>query len=66
MDNYFSETWAVRPKLSGQFKNIGGRQVADLLEAEFTGEEVKNIITSCDGNKAPGPDGFNLAFFKKC
>lgn len=37
--NHFYETWVVRPKLFGQFKNIGGRQVADLLEAEFTEEE---------------------------
>ena len=21
-------------------------------------------LSSCDGNKAPGPDGFNLNFFK--
>lgn len=63
---HFSETWAERPKLSGQFKNIGGRHVADLLEAEFTEEEVKYVITSCDGNKAPRSDGFNLTFFKKC
>ncbi|CAL5403808.1 unnamed protein product [Camellia sinensis] len=37
-----------------------------MLEAEFTEKEVRNAIKSCEGNKAPGPDGFNLAFFKKC
>ncbi|MCH80924.1 LINE-1 reverse transcriptase like [Trifolium medium] len=29
-------------------------------------EEVKDVIWSCDGNKSPGPDGFNLNFFKAC
>lgn len=36
------------------------------LEAEFIEEETKNVIKCCDGNKAPGPDGFNMSFFKKC
>mgnify|MGYP003703362225 CR=1 FL=1 len=30
--NHFSESWADRPKLSGQFKNIEGSQAAELLE----------------------------------
>ncbi|GAU39170.1 hypothetical protein TSUD_372700 [Trifolium subterraneum] len=28
--------------------------------------EVKDIVLNCDGNKSPGPDGFNLNFFKAC
>ncbi|XP_057426328.1 uncharacterized protein LOC130719736 [Lotus japonicus] len=28
------------------------------LEAAFTEEEIWNVLKSCDGNKAPGPDGF--------
>ncbi|XP_028106898.1 uncharacterized protein LOC114305951 [Camellia sinensis] len=63
--NHFSENWVVRPKLVGQFKHIGDSPAVDLLEAEFTEEEVSHVIKSCEGNKAPRPDGFNLAFFKK-
>jgi hypothetical protein len=37
-----------------------------LLLAPFEEEEVRDIIWSCDGNKSPGPDGFNLNFFKAC
>ncbi|CAL5404238.1 unnamed protein product [Camellia sinensis] len=62
----FSESWKVRPKFSGPFKSIGGAQVVDQLEAEFTEEEVRTVIRCCDGNKALGPDGFNMSFFKKC
>ncbi|KAL9679720.1 hypothetical protein QQ045_017586 [Rhodiola kirilowii] len=36
-----------------------------LLEREFLEEEVLAAIKDCDGNKAPGPDGFNVNFYKK-
>ena len=35
------------------------------LEVEFTMDEVWDALNSCDGNKAPGSDGFNLNFFFK-
>lgn len=62
----FSEDWKVRPKLCGPFKSIGGAQIVAQLEAGFTEEEIRNVIKCCDGNKALGPDGFNMSFFKKC
>jgi hypothetical protein len=38
----------------------------DLLLAPFAEDEVRDTIWSCDGNKSPGPDGFNLNFYKAC
>ncbi|KAL4348556.1 hypothetical protein GQ457_17G007420 [Hibiscus cannabinus] len=35
-----------------------------LLESRFSVREVWEAISSADGNRAPGPDGFNLDFFK--
>ncbi|XP_039060736.1 uncharacterized protein LOC120204786 [Hibiscus syriacus] len=35
------------------------------LEKEFTEEEIWESIESCNGNKAPGPDGLNMGFFKR-
>ncbi|XP_050217339.1 uncharacterized protein LOC126668170 [Mercurialis annua] len=35
------------------------------LTAIFTEEEVYSALSSCDSNKAPGPDGFNFFFYKK-
>ncbi|KAA0058104.1 LINE-1 retrotransposable element ORF2 protein [Cucumis melo var. makuwa] len=35
-----------------------------LLCAPFLEEEIKGVIKSFDGNKAPGPDGFPISFFK--
>ena len=34
------------------------------LERSFSENEVWNVINRSDGNKAPGPDGFNMHFFK--
>ncbi|KAK2634507.1 hypothetical protein Ddye_029299 [Dipteronia dyeriana] len=36
-----------------------------FLEEAFSLEEVWLVVSSCDGNKAPGPDGFNLNFIKE-
>ncbi|XP_071731071.1 uncharacterized protein [Rutidosis leptorrhynchoides] len=35
-----------------------------LLEAEFSENEIWESLCSCDSSKAPGPDGFNMKFFK--
>lgn len=37
-----------------------------FLTSPFTIEEIKETVWSCDGNKSPGLDGFNLNFFKNC
>ncbi|XP_028059460.1 uncharacterized protein LOC114263159 [Camellia sinensis] len=64
--NLFAKPWKKRPSLNGRFKSIGDANDFGLLEAEFTEVEISNAIKSCGGNKAPGPDGFNLGFFQKC
>ena len=40
------------------------KQSVNSLESLFTEGEVWGVIQKCDGNKAPGPDGFNLNFIK--
>ncbi|GMI86459.1 hypothetical protein HRI_002315200 [Hibiscus trionum] len=39
--------------------------LAKNLEVPFSEEEAWLVINSADGTRAPGPDGFNLNFFKK-
>ena len=39
---------------------------ASSLEAPFLEREVKDVIFGMDKNKAPGSDGFSLAFFQAC
>ncbi|KAK2665497.1 hypothetical protein Ddye_004071 [Dipteronia dyeriana] len=45
------------------FKRVSDRENA-LLEADFSLDEVTYAVSNYDGNKAPGPDGFNLNFIK--
>ena len=36
------------------------------LEKEFSKEEVFQVLREMEGDKAPGLDGFTMAFFHKC
>ncbi|XP_077232395.1 uncharacterized protein LOC143869663 [Tasmannia lanceolata] len=36
---------------------------ANSLTREVTDDEIKDAVTKADGDKAPGPDGFNALFF---
>ncbi|XP_071688703.1 uncharacterized protein [Rutidosis leptorrhynchoides] len=38
---------------------------ATTLELPFCEKEIWDAINDCGGTKAPGPDGFNLSFYKK-
>jgi hypothetical protein len=35
------------------------------LSRPFSTEEIDNVVMESDGNKSPGPDGFNFSFFKE-
>lgn len=55
-----------RPILDGiQFRRISGGRLV-WLEREFSNEEIKVALDGLVGDKAPGPDGFNLTFFQSC
>jgi hypothetical protein len=57
-------TWE-RPTLDGvDFKQLSNDE-ARGLEVNFGVREVVEVIELSDGNKSPGPDGFNFSFFKK-
>ncbi|KAL4278205.1 hypothetical protein GQ457_03G006070 [Hibiscus cannabinus] len=46
------------------FKRLNTEQRLSL-ESEFYETEVWEVIRDFDGNRAPGPDGFNMNFFKR-
>ncbi|KAL4368761.1 hypothetical protein GQ457_05G033270 [Hibiscus cannabinus] len=54
-----------KAKLNVMFKQLHP-DLAGSLERPFPEAEFKEAIWSCEESKAPGPDGFNLGFFKKC
>jgi hypothetical protein len=65
-ENMFAESMSWRPKLDDlEFESLSEGEAASL-EAPFLEKEVKDVIYGMDGNKAPGPDGFSMAFFQAC
>jgi hypothetical protein len=65
-ESMFAENMSWRPRLDDlEFEALSEEEAA-LLEAPFLEKEVKDVIFGMDGDKAPGPDGFSLAFFQAC
>ncbi|KAL4271167.1 hypothetical protein GQ457_13G010790 [Hibiscus cannabinus] len=46
------------------FQRLNYAQIQQL-ESSFSESEIWEVINNFDGNRAPGPDGFNLNFFKR-
>jgi hypothetical protein len=64
--NLYSESTHWRPKLDGlSFNRLNSVDAAAVIRP-FDEEEVQAAVTTMPGDKAPGPDGFTLAFYKKC
>lgn len=36
------------------------------LETPSPKDAIKRVVFESDGSKAPGPDGFTIAFYQKC
>ncbi|RVW88076.1 Transposon TX1 uncharacterized 149 kDa protein [Vitis vinifera] len=53
-----------RPSISGLQLGTLDQLDANTLESPFTEEEVFNALLSCNGDKAPGPDGLFMAFWQ--
>ena len=55
-----------RPSMDGlEFASIEEDERLDL-ERDFSKEEVVKVLHEMEGDKAPGLDGFTMAFFQKC
>ena len=58
------EEW--RPFVEGlEFDQIGEVE-RGWLERSFETDEILSVIRDMEGDKAPGPDGFSMAFFHHC
>ena len=38
----------------------------EWLERRFEKEEILRVVKELEGDKAPGPDGFSMAFYHHC
>lgn len=67
--NHFNSFFKKGQQVNAAFKcqNLAklGAENRAMFEKKFSEEEIWEAIKSCDGNKAPGPDDFNLNFFKE-
>jgi hypothetical protein len=63
-ENHVALVDCVRPKLDGvNFSTLSEEDNLELV-APFSMEEIEDVVRSSDGNKSPGPDGFNFSFLK--
>ncbi len=62
----YSESEEWRPLIDGlPFSSIGEAKRL-ILERRFEKEEIVQVLKDLQGDKAPSPDGFTMAFFQKC
>ncbi|KAK3227785.1 hypothetical protein Dsin_007647 [Dipteronia sinensis] len=61
-----SDSVSIRRCVFSFFQNHFKKEEEEslALETEFSSEEVWIALSSCDGNKAPGPKGLNMNFIK--
>ncbi|XP_028084749.1 uncharacterized protein LOC114285866 [Camellia sinensis] len=64
-NKHFSKDWRTRPVLIGDFKSVKCSVGFQQLKAEFSEEKIWATVKECNGNKVPGPDGFNFMCFQK-
>jgi hypothetical protein len=62
----FSESSSWRPSVDNLEFEVLSVDKAASLEDPFEEREVREVILGMDRDKAPGPDGFSLAFFQDC
>jgi hypothetical protein len=65
-ENMFCEAEEWRLHVDGvHFASISEDEQA-VLERRFDREEIIQVLKDFQGDKAPDPDGFTMAFFQKC
>jgi len=65
-DKMYTEQSMWLPRVDGlSFSSIDVEERI-WLERDFEEQEVWEVVRDLNGDKAPGPDGFTMAFFQKC
>jgi hypothetical protein len=64
--NLYTEQSNWRPRMDNQVFSSIDEEEKMWLERDFEEMEVWEVMKGMDGDKAPGPDGFTMAFFQSC
>jgi len=65
-ESLFTEPFPWRPSMDNIAFDTLDAAEASTLELPFEEMEVLEVVKSMNRDKAPGPDGFSLAFFQDC
>jgi hypothetical protein len=65
-ESFFAEPHRWRPRMDNLAFDTLDAVEASSLELSFEGREVLEVVKCMNRDKAPGPDGFSLAFFQDC
>ena len=63
---YHQESGGWRPRVDNLHFDTISLEDSIRLESPCSEKEVVEALETMAGDKAPGPDGFSLAFFKFC
>ena len=62
----YQESEAWRPTIDELEFACLDKTERSMLEREFEKEKIFEALMEVGGDKAPGPNGFSMAFFQKC
>ena len=65
-EQLYMEDGYHRPSLDGVDFTSNTAEDAVWLDRPFEEMEIEDVVRGCNGDKAPGSDGFSLAFFQHC
>ena len=65
-EELYSEPEEWRPYLEMRNCTMIHEEENILLLAPFEEQEILESIKACAGDKAPGPNGYSVAFFTQC
>ena len=61
--NLYKESEGLRPFAEGLELDCIGELERVWLERKFEREEILQVVSDLEGDKAPSPDGFTIAFY---
>ncbi|XP_049347879.1 uncharacterized protein LOC125812432 [Solanum verrucosum] len=68
--NFYQNLYTKTERWRPQFIARNGKMISEggniMLQSQFTEDEIKDCVMACAGDKAPGPDGYTMAFFITC